>query len=196
MNSALDALLSRTMQEVLALLLLHPDRSYYQREIAEETGMNLRGVQDTLARLVASGIISRTERGRQVFYRARQDCPIMEELTRILVKTMGVRDKLQEALQPLEEKINVAVIFGSWARGDQQPDSDIDLFIVGDISLHEVSKALRAPAAELGREINPVVMSREELQTRLDEGEHFATRIAGSDTITVIGDANELKEMA
>ncbi len=59
MSGLLDVLLSRTMQEILALLLLHPQREYYQREIAEATGMNLRGVQQALQRLVEGGILTR-----------------------------------------------------------------------------------------------------------------------------------------
>lgn len=196
MNSALDALLSQTMQKVLELLLLHADRAYYQREIAQLSGSQLRAVQNALSRLVEGGIISRTERGRQVFYQAREDCPIFTELRDIFVKTVGIRDRIRKALQSLDEKIELALIFGSWARGDQQPDSDIDLLIVGPVSLREVSTALRDPAAELGREINPVVMTQQELRKRLEDGDHFATRLAQGETIRIMGQIDDIEEMA
>ncbi|MFO7947883.1 MAG: nucleotidyltransferase domain-containing protein, partial [Armatimonadota bacterium] len=85
-----------------------------------------------------------------------------------------VADRIREALAPLEEKIDVAVIFGSWARGNQQPDSDIDLLMIGDVPLQEISKALQDVGREPGREINPVVMSPEEFRQRLSDGDHFA----------------------
>jgi predicted nucleotidyltransferase len=131
-----------------------------------------------------------------VFYRPADDCPILEELTSIIVKTVGVRERMRKALAPLEEKIHCAAIFGSWARGDQQPDSDIDLLIIGSVSLREVSKALRGPAAELGREVSPVVMSHRELRDRLDEGDHFATRLAESEMIRIIGDTDDFGDLA
>ena len=59
---------------------------------------------------------------------------------------------------PFHNKINAAFIFGSIARGDESTDSDIDLFIIADLTLRELSKALGPLSKELQRKSNPVFL--------------------------------------
>ena len=60
------------------------------------------------------------------------------------------------ALVGLSGRIDLAFIFGSLAVGRQKYSSDVDLMIIGDISLLEAVKALASAQVKLGREINPV----------------------------------------
>lgn len=91
----IGALLSESKIGVLELLLLRPEQAFYQREIAEKTGLRLRAVQQALRPLVEGGIVSREARGRQVFYQADASCPILAELTAILLKTVGLAEALR-----------------------------------------------------------------------------------------------------
>jgi predicted nucleotidyltransferase len=53
--------------------------------------------------------------------------------------------------------IILAFIFGAVARDEITESSDIDLFIIGDTSMRDVTRALKGVPDQLGREINPVV---------------------------------------
>ncbi len=192
-DTSLEALLSDTQIQVLNLLLMHPDRDFYQREMAERLRLHLRSVQQVLARLVDGGLIQREKRGRQVYYRVNSAHPIIADLTAIFVKTVGVADRLRQALQGLNNIVEVAFIYGSWARGEQQADSDVDLLVVGGAGTREVVSALEEAVAELGRELNPVVMSPQELGERARDQDHFITSVLDGPKIYLIGTENDLR---
>lgn len=192
----LEPLVSEAKAEVLRLLLLDPQRSFYQREVAERTGLRIRAVQQALEPLVDAGILLREKRGSQVFYRANADCPVMPELTGLIVKTVGIARPLRDALEPLSDEIAVALLFGSFASGQFRPDSDIDLLVVGSASPRAVMRALRPAAAALGREINPVAMSVDEFRERVSSGDHFITSVLNGQTTFILGGSDELAELA
>jgi predicted nucleotidyltransferase len=90
----------------------------------------------------------------------------------------------------------VAFIYGSAARGEEKPGSDIDLLIVGDISFSDLVLDLQAPQNALGREINPTVYSIAEFQARLREKHHFVTSVIDEKKIFIFGDEDELRRLA
>ena len=147
-------------------------------------------------RLSDSGILRRTLRGNQVHYQANSDCPIFEELKNLVVKTAGVGDVLRVALAPLVNRIEVALIYGSFARGEQQRGSDVDLLIVGDVTFSEVTSALAEAQDILGREINPTVYPPREFQSKLREGHHFLTSVSKEPRIVLIGGEHDLERLA
>ncbi len=195
MGTALDMFLSNSQIKVLKLLLLNRDQGFYQREIAERSGLRLRAVQQVLARLVDGGLLLREKRGRQVYYRANPASPILPELTAIFVKTVGLADILSEALEELTDQVEVAFIYGSWARGENRPESDVDLFVIGSAGPRPVISALSGPMLELGRELNPVVMSPAELAQRISDNNHFVKSVLDGPKMYLIGGDNDLRRI-
>jgi predicted nucleotidyltransferase len=63
--------------------------------------------------------------------------------------------------------ILVAFVFGSVARDETPASSDVDIMIVGECSLKDITSALAAVPGQLGREVKPVVLSLEEFRTRI-----------------------------
>lgn len=51
------------------------------------------------------------------------------------------------------------------------------------------------PQQTLGRDINPVVYSMEEVRSKLEDGHHFLTTVVADEKIFVIGTQNELGEL-
>ena len=181
---------------MLTLLLLNPEQAFYQREIAEKLNLRLRAVQQVLPALVEAGIITREARGRQVYYRANRSCPIFPELRGIILKTVGLADVLREALAGFGDRIRVAFVFGSMADGTARSDSDVDLVVIGDVGLRELSPALQAAQQSLGREINPVTIGPREWCERVVSSEHFVSNVQQAPKIFVIGNQNELERLA
>lgn len=181
---------------MLGLLFTHADESFYLREIARKTNVGLGAAQREVQRLSRAGILRRAPRGREVFYQANPDCPIFSELRGLAIKTAGVADVLKAVLTPLASRIDLAIVYGSMARGDVQRQSDVDILIVGAVSFAEVVAAL-APAQEtLGREINPAVYPRAEFRAKLAAGHHFLTSVLRGPTLPLIGDLGELEGLA
>ena len=141
---------AKTRQAILSLLYGHTDESYYLRQIVRTTGFGLGPIERELKQIEETGIIRRSDSGHQVYYQADPDSPIFKELKSLITKTIGVADTLRNALAPLEDRISLAFIYGSIARGEEKRQSDIDLLIAGSISFSEVVKALRNAQEKLG----------------------------------------------
>src|SRR5579862_1605622 len=128
-----DTLFGRTRGAVLRVLYGHAEESFYLRQLARRTDITLGAVQRELRQLVDAGLVTRKTVGHQVFYSANRESPVFEEMRSLVAKTVGVHDVLLEALRPLENKIRLAFVYGSTARSNEGPQSDVDLLIVGRI---------------------------------------------------------------
>lgn len=195
-NKLGTTLFGKTRRAVLALLYGHPDDSFYLRQLARMTGAGMGSLQRELKQLSEAGIIIRSEVGRQAFFKANPDCPVFSELRNLIVKTFGVADVLRQALTRLSDNIRVAFIFGSMVSGEFNRSSDVDVMVIGDISFAEVVSAL-SPAQEiLSREINPSVYQPGEVKIGLSEKQHFLRSVFDFPKIFLIGNENELEELA
>ena len=112
-----------------------------------------------------------------------------------MVKTAGVADVLREALMPLG-RIRTAFIYGSFAKGSERADSDVDVLVIGEASFSEVVDALASAQESIGREVNPSVYPVEEFVTKVADGHHFVTSLAGEPKIFLIGDEDVLGRLA
>ncbi len=192
----MDLLFGSYRQRVLGVLLLHPETGYHVRELARLTGTTAGTLHKELARLAEVGLLLREKQGNQVRYRANRDCPVFPELAGLFRKTTGLANVLAEALRPRADKIEAALVFGSVARGEETAGSDVDLLIVGRLGFAEAVQALHPAQAKLDREINPVVISRAELQQRIQDKDHFIRQILSQPTIPVIGGIHDLGQPA
>jgi predicted nucleotidyltransferase len=191
-----SALFGKSMQAILARLYGRPDEAFYLRELARLTGTTASSLQRELAALTRAGVIERTVRGQQVYFRANRACPVFDELRGLVVKTFGIADVLKDALQPLADRIDAAFVYGSVARGEERAESDIDLFVVGSVSSGDVVEALVPARQRLGREINPTVFPRAEFSAKARERDHFLTTVLGERKLFLIGGDDELEDLA
>lgn len=188
-------LFGQTRRSVLALLFGHADEQFYLREIARRGGTGIGATQRELGQLTEAGLISRVRRGHQIYYQANRKNPIFSELKSILVKTSGVRGILLEGLTSLEDRIKLAFVFGSIARGEEKASSDVDLMVVGEVSFTDVVSALGQIEAKLGREVNPTVYGPREFREKLAAKNHFLSTIAKEKKLFVIGDEREFRRL-
>jgi predicted nucleotidyltransferase len=179
-------------RRVLGLLLLHPDKQYHVREIARLTGTVAGTLHKELTRLAEAGLLVKETSGNQVYYRANRTCPVFEELASILRKTSGLVDVLADALALLTERITVAFVYGSVARGKETAGSDIDVLLIGDVEFSEVVAALYPAQEVLGREINPKVYSEKEWRQMLKKKDAFMKEVMTGPKLFIIGTADEL----
>jgi predicted nucleotidyltransferase len=102
-------------------------------------------------------------------------------------KTVGIADVLRETLASVADRIELAYVYGSHARGEERSDSDIDLMIVGRASLRDVSSPLREAAGILHREINPTAYRPAEYNKGCKDAESFVRRIHDGPRLPVLG---------
>jgi predicted nucleotidyltransferase len=156
MLNALNALLgSETRAAVLGHLLLRPEQEVHLRELVRITGFSPRSVNKEVDRLVSAGFLLERRSSNRRYLRANKGHQLFKELHDIIDKTVGIVPAI-EAVLAQERGIKLALLFGSAAAGSEGPTSDVDLLVVGSISLARVLKVTRAIQERTGREINPV----------------------------------------
>jgi predicted nucleotidyltransferase len=187
-------LFGKTRQEVLRLVFSGSDKSFHFRDIVRRTSCAVGGVHSELALLVEQGILIREKIGNSVFYKANKKSPIYFDLRNLIMKTVGEAAVIGDALSSVQGRIQVAFIFGSLATGDDDCRSDIDLMIIGDISLIEAAEALEKAQNYLGRVINLSVYKPSEFTERLLVKNNFLVDVMRKPKIFLLGDEDELGE--
>jgi predicted nucleotidyltransferase len=191
-TNLLDSLLPKTRRDILVATVMHPERSWYLSDLARHLGTRASSLQRELTSLTHAGILIKAESGNRTYFRANPDCPILPELRGLLVKTAGLIDKLREALAPARDRIDLAFVYGSIARGTEDATSDIDLTVVGDVGLSELASMLRPVEEALGRSVNPTVYTGRELAQKRRKGHHFVSRLLKEEKLFVYGDDGDL----
>lgn len=205
-----ESLLGRTRATVLALFFTRPDERFYLRQISRLTGVGSGALQREIRRLVSIGVLLRAQRGAQITYRANPACPVFPELVGLIVKTIGAADVLREAIASLVHSLGKdesrtasgkpgivsAFVFGSFARGEQQEESDVDLLVVGNVTIMDLARAFRGAQQRLNRAVNPKVYPPAEFRRKLAAGHHFLTRVMREPKIFLIGSEDELTAVA
>ena len=189
MTSLAHFLLGQSRSAVLSALLLRPEAALHVRELARLTNVSPGSLHRELRNLADRGLLLRQETGRQVYYRANVQCPIFEELAGLLRKTAGLVDVLRQALVPLADKLEMAFVYGSMARGEEHAHSDVDVMLVGDLDFADVVLALSGAQEFLRREINPIVLSRAEWDRKLAQADGFAAQVWQGSKLWLVGQA-------
>jgi predicted nucleotidyltransferase len=191
MNTLADLLSSNVKAEVFRLLFGLHGEPLHLREMERRSGLAVATVQQELGRLTRIGLVEARPDGNRTYYAAREDHPLFAEIRGLVLKTTGLADVLRRAFEK-EERITLAFIFGSIAQAREQAHSDIDLLIVGDIGLRQVTKLLGGVADKVGREINPKVFTPQEFRRRKRADDPFLSRVLAAPRIFVIGNEHEL----
>lgn len=190
--SLADALFTSTQQRIFALLYGQPDRSFYLTEIVRLAEIGRGGVQRELRRLEQTGLVTTKNIGNQKHYQANPDTPVYQELTSIVRKTVGLKQPLMEALDSVKEKISLAFVYGSVAKGTDTASSDIDLMIVTDLlALEDVFTLLARVEEKLGRRVNPTLYNTPEFSKKRSSKNSFLVEVLSSPIIELIGFLDE-----
>jgi uncharacterized protein len=194
-NTLGSALFGKTRLGILVLFFTNTDSSYYLRQVAQIIDCGMGAAQRELANLAHAGILIRKTEGRQVFFQANRSCPIYSELMNLVKKTSGLAGQIKKALEPLKNQIQIALIFGSFARAHQTPESDVDLLFIGDAGFSDIVEALQIIQQDIQREINPTVYTVEEFRSKLNHGNHFLNSIVRGEKLFLMGDQDEFAAM-
>lgn len=189
-NTSLSDLLfpNQYRRKVLALLFMQPGQKMHLRELARQTQTAPGTLKKELDALCHVGLLTSERVGNQVQFQANQGHPVFAELQALIRKTTGLADVLRQALQPLGDQVTLAFVFGSMANGSAHAGSDVDVLVVGSASFAQVVEATHAAQTQLGREINPKVMTTAEWMRKQAEGNPFVQELLAKPKVMLIGE--------
>jgi len=101
------------------------------------------------------------------------------------MKDMQIQKKYREAveefvrrvLERYRDKIDSIILFGSVARGESKEDSDIDILVVGDVSLEELVEVSFPILLEYGELISAKNMEKDRFDFASKEGYSFVRNV-------------------
>ena len=195
-DATLDALFPTIRAGVLSATLLQPGRWWFMTELARQLGVTPSSLQRELEALVGSGILLRRQDGRRIYYKANTDSPVFPEMKGLIQKTAGIVPALKAELERFDDRIELALLYGSVARGEEKSGSDVDLMIVGSLKQIDLLPALRKLESRFSREVNVTLFSSEEFHRKLAVGDHFLKTVLKGKTISLKGALDELEETA
>jgi predicted nucleotidyltransferase len=166
---------STARARLLAHFVVHPDRREHGRALERHTGLGKRSLQTELERLEAMGLVRREQDGNRVVYTrdpSNAQWRAIASLVGAYAPALVLRDVLQDV-----PGVEAAFIFGSMARGDARPDSDIDLLVYGDADDSDLGSALLEAAVVLDRRVDLKPYSRERLLRNAAPGASFLPRV-------------------
>ena len=193
MNRLAEILSSRARAEIFRLLFSGTEEELHVREIERRSGLNDSTLRQELRKLVRLDLVQSRRDSNRVYYRAKTENPLYPEIRNMVLKTSGLSDVLKSALK--DKRVRVAFVFGSIARGEENAGSDVDLMVIGQLGLRDLSRLLSGIEEKIGREVNPHVLREEEFRKRILAKEHFASSVMEAPKIFIIGSERELETM-
>jgi predicted nucleotidyltransferase len=183
------------MARLLLFFAVHPEEALHIRELYRRTGLGMASLQKELDRFQRLNIIDKSKEGRKVVYRLDLDSEQWRAIRALVRSLAHPSEILREAFSGVPG-VEAAFVFGSQARGDTRPDSDVDLFLVAD---EVASRAVQDPISEaeslIGRDVDVVTYSSECVRERLRTGNAFLDRVSREPKHWIAGDPHAWGEL-
>jgi len=185
---------SKARVSLLTLFCLNPGKQFYVREIERKTNLSYISVSNELKNLQEFGLLKSKFNGNQKNFWIDEHFVLYEDLQKIILKTEGVTKTIMDTFSSLKN-VDFLFIYGSFASGKANVQSDLDLFIVGNASYEELIDIIVKNEKEIGRPINFTIYKQEDLVTRIKNQDSFIMNVVKEPKIMLIGDENEFKAL-
>ncbi len=185
---------SETLPRVLTTLLSNPGKRFSFGELQEVVESTRDSLHRALGRGLRAGVIRREEFAGRYGYSAETGSSLYGDLKNLTSRLGGPVRWIAQALEPLGDRVDAAFIYGSVAAGRDNPRSDVDLFVIGDLSSFEVDPLMADARAALGLDLNLVVHPRETVVAQLAKQHPFFAEVFLGPKLMVLGDEASLPE--
>jgi uncharacterized protein len=190
-----EILSSRIRAAIFRLLFGFDAKEIYMRDLERRSGFSIGAIQAELKKLLRVELLEKRKDGNRIYFQANKNHPLYSDLRNLVFKTNGLIDNIKDALSN-SDAIKYAFIFGSFARNEETASSDIDLMVIGDLTLRHLTGMLAGLSDKLNREINPHCLGEQDFIRRKNAGEPFINRICEESRLFIIGNENDFKAMA
>ncbi|MFA7255340.1 MAG: nucleotidyltransferase domain-containing protein [Candidatus Omnitrophota bacterium] len=178
------SLKAKETKAVLGYLFLHENAELYVNEMARKFSLDDGNLSRKLKQLAQEGILKCRDSANSCYYSLNHEYPLLKEYKGIVLKTIGVEQKLRDVLSGVKG-IEQAFIFGSYAKGSMDAASDIDLLVVGEHDTLALQKAVASVQKEMDREINVISMGLGEYKEKLQR-DPFIRSLEGKKKVRIV----------
>lgn len=155
-----------------------------QRQLSRSLDIPISVVQKEVSKLKLLNLLNNSPH-----LQLNHACSFIGDLKNIFIKT----DFLIEPLKKYFTQGDYILIFGSFAKGNFDDKSDLDILIIGSVFEDDAFKQAKKAESVLNREVNPVVWTKHELTKRKSSG--FVQDIFNNEIILIKGDEKSLRKL-
>jgi len=184
-------LTSKTRQKLIITLFYTPSELYFVRQLVRISGEEINSVRRELDNLSQASLISSENRGNRLFYWANPDHFLYHDLVVLANKHGGLGAKIQENHQKIG-KLKAVFYSQDFLHHIAEDKGNVDMLIVGEISLRHLQEYVKSEESSLGREINYMVMDRSELKLRLSKRDPIMVDFFLSYPALIIGNPDNI----
>ena len=185
MRRPLDQIFAATSHVAVCRALLDTAEGMSGRQVARQAGINHQTCAVALGRLEDIGIVRRQGSGQtQLFRLNRENLLVRDLLIPLLTKEREAFPRiLSRVSELLTGRCVRALVFGSVARGEERPDSDLDLLLIADgpqgqAATRQGGDQVRAAlATEWGLRVNAIVLTHQAVEARRQRKDPLVTTI-------------------
>jgi len=206
--------------DVIFIFLMNPDRFLTHADIVNLTGRSYTGVDAALndleykLGLIKSGkfhsgnldgsyflanperamleIERDSERHGVTKYLLNTSHPWIPALRLLLENSIGTLHALREEIFRLPS-IDIAFVYGSFARNEQGPESDVDVIFIGHQTRRTLSSHIGRIEKRLGRQIDFRTYAPDEWRKQYDVQDHFVRSLMSAPKLFIVGDNEKLE---
>lgn len=177
---------SRLRNALLGYFCANSEARLYLRQAALILGEDPGNLSKELAHLEQIGIFNSRLEGKQRYYSINKQYPLLSELKAVIFKTVGIEAELEKIVSAVAG-IKKAFIYGSFALGKEDAQSDIDVLLVGNFDEDEFIEKLSPLENKLQREINYTIYSAREFARKSKEKGSFLNQVLKAKLISLKG---------
>ena len=183
--------ISATRQKLINTFFYFPQEIFFVRQLVRLTGEEINSVRRELENLTKAGIIIPDRRGHRLFYGTNIKSPLFYDLLLIAHQSSGLGSSLSHRNEKIGNIKFLLYSFNFAYKSVHSPD-DIDLVIIGDVSYKEIESLIKEEEALIGREINYMIMDKNEFNLRRQKRDQFIVDFFLSAPLVIIGNLKEI----
>jgi len=186
-----DFVISRVRVKLLKTFLSQPKEMFYVRELTRITHEEINAIRRELQHMVDTGMLKGEKRGNRLYYFFKPSYLFYPELLTLVAKSNGLGKDIIKNQRKLGH-VKFAMLSGKFVRGLPYNQDEVDLLLVGQVVLPQLSVIVRTFEGKTGREVNYTVMTEEELLYRKTHRDPFVQSIIHGTRVMLIGQETEL----
>lgn len=193
MSSLQDFMISRVRVKMVELFFSKPTELYYVREITRQIKEEINAVRRELDRMLDAGILKSEQRGNRLYYFVNERYHFYQEIQQMVAKSTGLGEKLRKLRRKLGT-LSFVMLSARFIKGKNPRQGEVDILVIGDVVLPELSALIKEEEKRIGREINYAVFSDEEFAFRKTRRDPFIMDVLYGSRVMVIGSEDEFVE--
>jgi predicted nucleotidyltransferase len=165
---------NNTALKILLLFFDNPTREFYEKQVADSTGLSTGAVNKYLKTIAKEGFLKLAKRGNMNFYLLERENAVVKHFK----IAYSLSEPAVDSIKNFAKKFGVKTyVYGSVARGENTEESDWDILIIGEIKLNELDAELRAIRNQFDVQLKTIVFTQSEWTAMEKKDKAFYERV-------------------